>query len=240
MQPHADGPGTATANARALQSAERVLGVGVEPAVNHWLAGHSFLGQAAVLYYRLYYLPVLGVLGWVVFRRGALYPRIRWALIVTALVALLVFWAWPVSPPRFAMPGIVDVVAEHDVGGNRASRDLGNGQNHFSAFPSLHVAWSVLAAWVAWSALGARRPRLAILPWLFPIGMVAVVIGTGNHYLLDVLGSAALVAVAIATASVLEAVEKRRLVRRRRAARPPGPSSSPGDGDDGSGVPRRR
>jgi hypothetical protein len=48
-------------------------------------------------------------------------------------------WA-PRSPPRFALPGVVDIVADHDIVAGHASRDVGNGQNHYSAMPSLHGA----------------------------------------------------------------------------------------------------
>jgi hypothetical protein len=203
--------GLATANAHALQSAERALGLDVEVAANHWLSGSSSLTLAAVWYYRLYYLPLAGVLLWMIFRHPGAYRGVRDTLIVMAALALLLFWLFPVSPPRFALPGIIDVVAEHDVIGGAASRDLTNGQNHFSAFPSLHVGWSALSAYAAWSVWRDRHPRLALLAWLFPAGMVAVVITTGNHYVLDVAGSALLLAIAIAVATAGRRFRRRRV-----------------------------
>lgn len=188
----------ATANAYALQSVERTLGLDVEVGANHWLAGLPVLTFVAVWCYRLYYLPLAGVLLWLLFRHADTYRTTRTTLLVMAAVALLVFWALPVSPPRFAVPGVVDLVAEHDAIAGAASRDLSNGQNHFSAFPSLHVGWSALCAYAAWLALRPKHPRAALLVWLFPLVMVAVVITTGNHYVLDVGGSVALLAVSIA------------------------------------------
>lgn len=93
-----------------------------------------------------------------------------------------------------------------------ASRDLTNGQNHLSAMPSLHVEWAALCAYAAWLALRGRHPRLALLAWLFPVVMIAVVIATGNHYVLDVAGSVALLAISIAGAEA---------VSRAARARPP-------------------
>jgi hypothetical protein len=49
---------SATANAQALQSLERSLNLDIEPAANQWLARSPVLTQSAVLYYRLYYLPL--------------------------------------------------------------------------------------------------------------------------------------------------------------------------------------
>ncbi|MDN5797321.1 MAG: phosphatase PAP2 family protein [Intrasporangium sp.] len=200
---------SATANAHALQSVERSLHLDVEAAANDWLAGQPVLVQVGVLYYRLYYLPLAGVALWVLFRHPEVYRTVRRVLM--ALLALLAFWLVPMSPPRFAAAGIVDVVAEHDLLGSTASRDLSNGQNHFSAMPSLHVAWSAVCAYAAWLALQDRYPRLAWLAWLFPAGMVAVVISTGNHYVLDVAGSAFLLITSI--------VAVRRWERFRRSPR---------------------
>jgi membrane-associated phospholipid phosphatase len=114
------------------------------------------------------------------------------------------------SPPRFALPGIVDLVARHDLFGSTASVDLANGQNHFSATPSLHVGWSALCAYAAWLALRRGHPRLALLGWLFPAVMVVVVITTGNHYVLDVVGSAVLLTVSIGAARAWERNRRQR------------------------------
>lgn len=190
----------ATGNARGAQAAERALGIDIELAANHFLAGHPALVTSAVLYYRLYYVPLAAVLLWLLFRRLGAYREVRRTILVMAPLALLIFWLVPMSPPRFALPGIIDLVAQHDLFGSTASVDLANGQNHFSAMPSMHVGWSALCAYAAWLALHTRYPRGALLVWLFPAGMVAVVLATGNHYVLDVAGSAVLLAVSIAAA----------------------------------------
>lgn len=192
----------AAANAYRLQEIESVLGLDIERSVNHYLAGYPSLAMAAVWYYRLYYLPLAGVLAWVLLRHADVYRTVRTVLAIMAALALVAFWLLPMSPPRFAMPGIVDIVAEHDVFFAGGARDLANGQNHFSAFPSMHVGWSALCAHAAWLAMHRRLPRLALLVWLYPAVMVAVVIGTGNHYVLDVAGSAALLAISITAAAV--------------------------------------
>ncbi|WP_327004164.1 phosphatase PAP2 family protein [Dactylosporangium sp. NBC_01737] len=201
----------ATANARHLQSVERVLHLDVEPAANRWLAGHPALIQPAVYCYRLYYAVLLGVLVWVYVRHTEVYRQVRRTLLAMAVLVLPVFWALPMSPPRFALPGVVDVVAEHDLFGSTASRDLGNGQNHFSAMPSMHVGWSLWCAYAVWLALRATHPRAALLVWAFPLVMTAVVLTTGNHYVLDVAGSAALLAIAAGVAARIGSGERARV-----------------------------
>jgi len=200
----------ATANARALQSAERFLHVDIERAANAWLTDHPILIDPAVYFYRLYYAVLVGVLVWVFVRHAELYVTVRRSLVALTALALPIFWALPMSPPRFAPEGIVDIVADHDILGRHASRDLGSGQNHFSAMPSLHVGWAIWCAYAVWSALRVSHPRAALLVWIFPLVMVADVLTTGNHYVLDVVGSAALFAASLGAAAVWARVVDRR------------------------------
>jgi hypothetical protein len=193
---------SATANALALQSMERALHVDVELTANRWLAGHPALIQVAVYNYRLYYAVLVGVLLWVFVRHADVYPEVRRTLVAMTLLVLPVYWALPMSPPRFALPGIVDIVAAHDILAGDVSRDMDNGRNHFSAMPSLHVGWSAWCAYAVWSALRRSHPRLAWSAWVYPLVMTADVLATGNHYVLDIAGSAVLLVVAVAAASV--------------------------------------
>ncbi len=210
----------ATDNARTLQSVERQLHLDIELATNRWLAGHEALITPAVLVYRLYYAALIGVLLWVFFRHADVYRPVRRTFVAMAGLALLVFWALPMSPPRFALAGVVDIVAGHDLLGGGALREA----NNFSAMPSLHVGWSAWAAYAVWSALRVEHPRGALLAWVFPVVMVADVLATGNHYVLDVVGSAALLAVSIVVTGVSIVVTRawgRRTERRDRTATNP-------------------
>jgi len=84
--------------------------------------------------------------------------------------------------------------------------------------PSLHVGLSLWCAYAAWSVLRAGHPRLALLPWMFPLLMAADVLATGNHYVLDVAGSIVLLAASIAAASMWGRLAgHRRLPRPRRS-----------------------
>jgi hypothetical protein len=207
----------ATANALALQSAERAVHIDIERSANAWLAGHVVLSHLAVYVYRGYYAVVLGVLVWAFIRHADVYPQVRRTLVAMLVLVLPVYWAVPMSPPRFALPGAVDIVAAYDIVGH-AARVAWTTPNHLTAMPSMHVGWSLWCAYAIWAALRVDRPRLALLAWLFPLLMAAVVITTGNHYVLDIAGSVALVATAIVVATV---------VGRR------GPANRPAHGDTG-------
>ena len=85
----------ATANARALQSAERFLHVDIEQAANAWLTDHPILIDPAVYFYRLYYAVLVGVLVWVFVRHAELYVTVRRSLVALTALALPIFWALP-------------------------------------------------------------------------------------------------------------------------------------------------
>ena len=68
------------------------------------------------------------------------------------------------------------------------------------------MGWSAWCAYAVWVALRTTHPRLVLLAWGFPLVMTAVVFTTGNHYVLDVVGSAALLAIAIGVAALLARV----------------------------------
>ncbi|MCP2347007.1 phosphatase PAP2 family protein [Nonomuraea roseoviolacea] len=188
----------ATANASALQSVERALHLDVALRANQWLTEHPALIQPAVYYYRLYYVVIISVLVWVFVRHADVYVKIRRTLVAMVVLVLPVYWAVPMSPPRFALPGVVDIIAEHDILGGHTAREAGNGPNVYSAMPSMHVGWSLWCAYAVWCALRTSHPRLASLAWIFPLGMTAVVLVTGNHYVLDIAGSVVLLVVSIA------------------------------------------
>jgi membrane-associated phospholipid phosphatase len=88
--------------------------------------------------------------------------------------------------------------------------------------PSLHVGWSALAAYAAWLVLHDRHPRAALLVWLFPALMVVDVFATGNHYVLDVVGSALLLVASIATARGWSRLRRSRVTEEPRRNRPYG------------------
>jgi hypothetical protein len=196
----------ATDNARTLQTVERTLHLNIELAMNRWLVGHDALIAPSVIVYRGYYAVLIGVVVWIFLRHPGVYRHVRNTFIAMSGLALLVYWAVPMSPPRFALAGIVDVITEHDLWGGRAFHESGS----YTAMPSVHVAWSAWAAYAAWSALRGAHPRGALLVWMFPSVMVAVVFSTGSHYVLDVVGSALLLVLSIAVARLWDRLARHR------------------------------
>ncbi|HYY11728.1 MAG TPA: phosphatase PAP2 family protein, partial [Kineosporiaceae bacterium] len=76
------------------------------------------------------------------------------------------------------------------------------------AMPSLHVGWSSWCAFTVWTALCRDRPVLGWAAWLFPAVMTLVVLGTGNHYVLDIAGSALVLTGGVLAGSVAGRAER--------------------------------
>ena len=174
-------------NALGVLRFERSLGIRLEHTLDHWLAVHSVLAFIATYYYffahALVTIGVLAVLWW---RSPALYRRMRAQLVLINLIAFIVFWRYPLAPPRM-LPGhqFVDVVASTHAVISWHSAALSHDADQFAAMPSLHLAWA------SWCALGiwqlTRRRVLRVLAVLHVAVTTFVVLATGNHYLVDVL-----------------------------------------------------
>ena len=197
----ADDLAVAQDRAGDLLHLERVLHLDWELAINHWFVAHPVVAIPASYWYAAaHYVVTLTVLVWL-FRKGpAHYSPARWALVVSCLIALACYLLLPTAPPRMLGGGYVDVLDLHaDAGwwGADASAPKGLGQltNQLAAFPSLHAGWAL------WVALVVRRNTtshwLRGLAWTHAFITAAVVIGTGNHWILDVAVGWAVVIVAM-------------------------------------------
>jgi hypothetical protein len=187
----------ANARGRALLDAERRVHLNVELSSNLWLAGHRVLGWlSAWEYATTYIVTTFAVLGWLWWRRPKSYPWARNTLAVSTLLALICFWQWPTTPPRLLSgTGFVDIVAQHHPVLSWGGGTVASSADQFAAMPSLHVGWAV---WVTLVSLRAGASRLGYsLAALHLVVTTAVVIATGNHYVLDVAAGAAIVAIAV-------------------------------------------
>ncbi len=111
------------------------------------------------------------------------------------------------APPRLLTGyGFIDTVVAFHTWGSWGSTSVDAASNQFAAMPSLHVGW---ALWCTLSVWTLTRHRLARLLAGYPVLTALVVLGTANHYLLDVAGGALALLLALAATTVL---------RRRSAA----------------------
>jgi LmbE family N-acetylglucosaminyl deacetylase len=173
----------------AVLHLDRHVTRGAELSFNHWLAAQAGLVRwLSIGYYQFMHIgAAMVVLAWCYIKRPDVYRPARNALVVTNAIGLLVFALYPVAPPRL-LPGsgVLDMVASAGFGRSHGPVPI----IEYGAVPSLHMAWAVWVAIVACSFVGSRTLRAAVL--LHPVVMAIVVVGTGNHYLFDVVTGSAL------------------------------------------------
>ncbi len=188
----------ALSHGRAILNLEQTLHLAPELTLNRWLTGHHTFGSILSYYYdNAHFVVTFGLLGWLWWRRADIYRPLRNALVAINLIGMLVFWRYPVAPPRLlATKGFTDVVAASHTLGSWHTGSLATDANQFAAMPSLHIAWAVWCTLVLWRLTG--RPWVRVLALLYPCLTAFAVLATGNHYLLDLLGGLATFLIALA------------------------------------------
>ena len=202
-------------NAQDIIAFETAHGLWVEPAwqlffqqSHHLLALTVTWLEVARMMNGVYVLGhicvTLGVGAWVYFYRRPFFALMRNTVIFTNGLALVVYENFPVAPPRLMPPlsfnhhlfafqdtlyGVLSTSGQY-VGSSLA-------YNEFSAMPSVHMAWALIAA--AMVILLAPLP-FKVLGALYPFLMLVAVVVTANHFLLDAAGALLVVAVAAALA----------------------------------------
>jgi len=190
------GQHAAFTHAAQLYRAEQHAHLNVEPYLNHLVSAHAGLAMATGYYYGLLHFIVTPlVLAWLYLLRPAAFPRLRSALVVATASANIVFWTWPVAPPRFAVPGMTDVLVTRNVLGSADPHGVSSAANLYAAMPSLHVCW---AAWCAVAVVTATRSRWRHLAWLYPAATTFVVLASANHFVFDVIGGVTIAALGMA------------------------------------------
>lgn len=192
--------------AHELLQFEQGIGLHWEVPLNDVFVDYRIVGLLASYWYAsLHYVVTVAVLVWL-WRLGAdRYGPARRALVFGTLIGLLCYISMPTAPPRF-ISGYVDVLSLHSADGwwgadASAPRGLGGLTNELAAFPSLHAGW---ALWVALALqLYATRRWLRVLGWVYAVGTGIVIIGTGNHWVIDAFVGWAVILVGWAVASAL-------------------------------------
>lgn len=219
----------AVAHGEGVLDVEHALGLPSEHTVQGWLLPHPLLTQAANLYYATaHFGAMIAVLAWVFTAHRRSYGPLR-TITALATAACFAVSLIRVAPPRL-LPhaGFTDTAAQYGQSVYAAAGALS--PDEVSAMPSVHVAWALIVAAAVWR-LGGRRWR-----WLGPahaVLTVAVVVATANHYWLDGIVAAAIVAAAAGvTAAGRRAVALTRF--RPRSSR----TSAPPPGSTGGTAPR--
>jgi PAP2 superfamily len=151
--------------------------------------------KAANAYYAWVHFPVTALfLVWLYLRDHAGYVRIRNVMVLLTMSALALHVLVPLAPPRMlGSLGFVDTGAMY----GQSVYDSGAGasiSNQFAALPSLHVGWALVVAYGIITQLHSRWRWLALL---HPLITTFVVVTTANHFWIDAIVAALLLAVAL-------------------------------------------
>lgn len=213
-----DRPEEAYWNAIDVIDIQRSLGIFWEDQMNEWAAGHLFWAQAMNIIYFWLHFPLIILFGiWMYFFRRHRYTLSRDAFLASGAVSLIIYWTFPVAPPRELpalaaeydpnapahITGFVDTMREY-LGYGYQAQSTQAFVNPYAAMPSLHFGWDLLLGWVMVRAFWKER-------WLWIIAPIAVALPTmqvfaitltGNHFFLDAAagGVVALIGVGIALA----------------------------------------
>jgi PAP2 superfamily len=188
----------AVRNGERVVGWERALGLFHEHTVQQWALRAPWLVRALDSFWSYGYLVVTAtVIVWLLGRHVTLFSSLGTALFAATLAALAIFALMPTAPPRL-LPrsyGIIDTWAR--LGGIHAAKPprIEHISDPFASIPSLHVAWAVWCAAAVTKVTARRGIRLAA--WIYVLLTVLAVVATGNHYILDCLAGAFLMAAAL-------------------------------------------
>lgn len=133
-------------------------------------------------------------------RRHAHFTRFRDAILATNVLGLIGYVLMPTAPPRmFPGVGFVDTLAKVNPSFSHESSLVQLASNPYAAMPSLHAADALIVGVLMATAC---RHRISKLLWtIWPAWVWFAVMGTANHYWLDVLVGVAVALVGLALAS---------------------------------------
>jgi hypothetical protein len=177
---------------------ERVLHLDVEATLNTVLGWLPPLEAFSSYWYAALHYTVTPLALVLLYRtRPAEYRRTRTVLALATAVALVCYVAFPTAPPRL-LTGYTDTMAQTSSLGwwgaeGSAVRGAGGAVNQFAAMPSMHVGWALWCSLVFWR-LARNHWQRALAAGYAPVTAL-VVVSTANHWVLDVVLGALLVAV---------------------------------------------
>jgi hypothetical protein len=167
---------------------ERKLGFFWEPDLNSAILPYGALLQFFNAVYFWLDFPFIVAIGmWLyLFGHRHEYTIARDALLASGAIALVVYYLFPVMPPRLVPPeygfSFVDTLDKY----THISYQADSARpfvNPYAAMPSLHYGWAVLVGGVLfWTT---RNWWLRAVGLMMPVLQFTAIVFTANHYILD-------------------------------------------------------
>ena len=187
---------------RAFENGLQVIGIErhahalIELTLQRIVDGSQLLATLVSWTYWNSEFTVVGLaLLFVYLRRHEAFVRFRNAILLANVIGLVGYVLLPTAPPRmFPDLGFADTLA--DFGAlNHGSGLIEVVSNPYAAMPSLHSADALIVGVVLFSVCRNRFFKAAWLLW--PAWVWFAVMGTGNHFWLDVVGGVVVAAIAL-------------------------------------------
>jgi membrane-associated phospholipid phosphatase len=187
---------TALRHARDVVSGERWLGIYQEHAVQNWaIAAPGFVMEVAKFtYFQCQFTITFGFVIWVYVWRHSAYTLLRNALFATFMLAVPGYIFYPTAPPRLLLEEhFRDPLASAAL--NQQGTLVTLFGNPYAAMPSLHTATAIL---IGSCGVLVVRHKLVKLVWaLYPALVVFSIVATANHFFLDAVAGACVLAIAL-------------------------------------------
>ncbi|HEY7207119.1 MAG TPA: phosphatase PAP2 family protein [Gaiellaceae bacterium] len=179
-------------------------------------SSHILLTAAAWTYWNSEFTVVGLALLWVYLRRHEAFIPFRNTILLANLIGLVGYVLLPTAPPRmFPSFGFADAL--DSMGGlNHGSGLVGSLANPYAAMPSLHAADALIVG-ICLAAV-VRNPVGKALWLLWPLWVWFCVMGTANHYWLDVLAGVVVAVFAMFAVRWFSAWRARRTIEQREIA----------------------
>jgi len=201
-------------HAREVMHVEQKLGLFREIALQTTFLTEPAFVRLLNFVYAYTHMAVLIIFAvWVFTMHPDRYREIRNTFLAILGTGLAIYILFPLAPPRlFPYTGFVDTLQMYS-GINYDQQSIAMLYNPFAAMPSLHVGFALFTG-IGVIAIGRRKIHW-VIGILYPLLMATAVVGTANHYILDVIVGSMITIVAYLIVPRLT----RKVVARRTAAR---------------------
>ncbi len=187
-------------HARRIAGWERIAHLGWERPLQHAALAAPGLVDALNAFYLLGHFAITGLFFLWLYRRSRHGFRLfRNAFLIATTLALLVAWRFPTAPPRVAGLGLEDTLRRFS-GIDIGSPGSGGLSDPVAAVPSLHAGWAFGVAAGLLLYAGHRTVKVAAV--LYPFAVVITILATGNHFVLDALAGALVMALGFVLATL--------------------------------------
>ncbi len=185
-------------NARSWLAFEQDVHVAVEPSLIRFVHRIELADFVSWAYDNAHLMALFAFLVGIRLLAPWHYPRVRTAYVLMHIPAFILIWVFPTAPPKW-LPQIpfheaVPTDAQLTEGGDLLL-------NKTAALVSLHFGYPLFIAGTL-IRLAPRSPW-AWLSLLYPAAVQFLIVGSGNHYVLDSVLGAACVGLAVLVASLL-------------------------------------